>query len=183
VSNTGATSTTAPPPHARTTGDTPTDKKSQPLTDAEFLAQQANDAKAALAAAFAELKQSAKNVGDVTLWTQRYPWMATGAAAVAGFVASYTLVPGSRAEAKEQWEHIKAAVGASKQGSPATVQVNGEEYELHQVSEKAEDAGKGIVATLIAEGMKLLRPMLAALVANATAQPADTNGDGAPDEA
>ena len=69
-------------------------KKRHYNTDDEhvFLAQQAADAKIAIRRTVADMQESAKEIVNVTWWTQHYPWYAVGAAAVLGFVAASTAV-------------------------------------------------------------------------------------------
>ena len=56
-----------------------------------FLAQQAADAKTAIQHTVADMQVTAKEVANISWWTQQYPWYAVGAAAVLGFVASSVL--------------------------------------------------------------------------------------------
>ena len=59
-----------------------------------FLAQQAADAKTAMQYMVADMQVTAKEVANISWWTQQYPWYAVGAATVLGFVtATYVLAP------------------------------------------------------------------------------------------
>ena len=64
-------------------------KKRQYDTNDErvFLAQQAADAKTAMQHTVTDMQATAKEVANISWWTQQYPWYAVGAAAVLGFVA------------------------------------------------------------------------------------------------
>jgi hypothetical protein len=64
--------------------------------EAVFLQQQATDAQAAIQQTLAEMQEHAKAAVDVRWWTQQYPWIAVGAAAVLGFVATSALTRGAR---------------------------------------------------------------------------------------
>jgi hypothetical protein len=63
------------------------------LSEAEFLAREVQDAKAALAHAVADLKSGLTSSADLRLWVKHYPWAALGAATVAGFAAAATITP------------------------------------------------------------------------------------------
>jgi hypothetical protein len=73
----------------------PADKRIETsrLSEAEFLAQEIAEAKAALSRAVTELKLDAASAGDLRKWTQRYPWAAVGTAAVVGFAAAAAVTP------------------------------------------------------------------------------------------
>ena len=57
-----------------------------------FLAQQAADAKTAMQHTVADMQATAKEVADISWWTQQYPWYAVGAATVLGFVAATSVL-------------------------------------------------------------------------------------------
>jgi ElaB/YqjD/DUF883 family membrane-anchored ribosome-binding protein len=57
-----------------------------------FLAQQAADAKTAMQHTVADMQVTAKEVANISWWTQQYPWYAVGAAAVLGFVAASSVL-------------------------------------------------------------------------------------------
>ena len=69
-------------------------KKQHYNTDDErvFLAQQAADAKTAMQHTVADMQVTAKEVANISWWTQQYPWYAVGAAAVLGFVAATSVL-------------------------------------------------------------------------------------------
>jgi hypothetical protein len=64
--------------------------------EAVFLQQQATDAKTAIQQTLAEMQEHARAAVDVRWWTQQYPWIAVGAAAVLGFVATSVLTRDGR---------------------------------------------------------------------------------------
>jgi hypothetical protein len=57
-----------------------------------FLAQQAADAKTAIQHTVADMQATAKEVANVSWWTQQYPWYAVGAATVLGFIAATSVL-------------------------------------------------------------------------------------------
>ena len=69
-------------------------KKRQYDTNDEriFLAQQAADAKTAMQHTVADMQATAKEVANISWWTQQYPWYAVGAATVLGFVAATSVL-------------------------------------------------------------------------------------------
>src|SRR6187455_580325 len=91
---TATTSSSAPASAAANATANPAD-----LTEAQFLQQQAELAKAAIARTFqrfaAELGQGANPIE----WAKEYPWISVGAAAVAGFVAANVLIPSKEDQA------------------------------------------------------------------------------------
>ena len=61
------------------------------------LADQASNARLALAQAFQDMDRTLRLVDDVRSCTKRHPWLVTGSAVVAGFVAGVVLTPSARA--------------------------------------------------------------------------------------
>jgi len=62
-----------------------------------FLAQQAADAKTAMQHTVADMQTTAKEVANISWWTQQYPWYAVGAATALGFIAATSvLAPADR---------------------------------------------------------------------------------------
>jgi ElaB/YqjD/DUF883 family membrane-anchored ribosome-binding protein len=80
--------------HSDTTLLTEPQKKRHYDTNDErvFLAQQAADAKTAIQHTAADMQATAKEVANVSWWTQQYPWYAVGAATVLGFIAATSVL-------------------------------------------------------------------------------------------
>jgi len=57
-----------------------------------FLAQQAADAKTAMQHTVADMQATAKEVANISCWTQQYPWYAVGAATALGFLAATSVL-------------------------------------------------------------------------------------------
>jgi len=57
-----------------------------------FLAQQAADAKAAMQHTVVDMQATAKEVANISWWTQQYPWYAVGAATALGFLAATSVL-------------------------------------------------------------------------------------------
>src|SRR5579862_8238473 len=62
------------------------------LSEAEFLEKQAHDAQAAISKVLQDLKAKVGQGVDPKAWAREHPWIAVGAAAVAGFAATSALV-------------------------------------------------------------------------------------------
>jgi hypothetical protein len=56
-----------------------------------------------------ELTQNFKAIGDPHLWTQQFPWMSVGIAAVAGFMVAGAVAPPRQKAAEEVQPSVKSA--------------------------------------------------------------------------
>jgi hypothetical protein len=63
------------------------------LSEADYLAREVSDAKAALLNTIGELRNGMASSADLRAWARRYPWAAVGAASVAGFAAGTAVTP------------------------------------------------------------------------------------------
>jgi hypothetical protein len=151
----------------------PQNSKSAPEpTEAEYLAAQAHDAAAAIGAAFSSFKTDLSQGLDPKGLAKQHPWIAIGAAAVAGFAAASTLVPSKEEQALKKLSRIEQALRPepfSAPPRPAPAEQTGEPQSL-----------KGRV---FAEILAALKPALSsALAAYAATRPAPdpqpTNGNG-----
>ena len=81
-------------PHSDTALLTEPQKKRQYDTNDErvFLAQQAADAKTAMQHTVTDMQATAKEVANISWWTQQYPWYAVGAATALGFIAATSVL-------------------------------------------------------------------------------------------
>src|SRR5256885_5718799 len=110
-SSSAATSTSAQkkaddPQQNKPSGEKPKEATG-PLSESDYLAKQAEDARLAMATAWADLKHSLANGADVRNWTKQYPWIATSTALAAGVAAGYFLTPRDKDEFQEMWEKLK----------------------------------------------------------------------------
>src|SRR5918998_1038116 len=80
------------------------------LSEAEYLTQQAENAKAAIAAAMKELTAKLGEGVNPIDWAKRYPWASVGASAVAGFVAASLLIPSKEQQALARLAKIERAL-------------------------------------------------------------------------
>lgn len=84
--------------------------------EAGYVAQQAEDARAAIGHTLHAIASDLKESVDVRLWAKEHPWMTVGAAATAGFVAACVFVPTREDQALKRLSKIEKALRPS---SPA----------------------------------------------------------------
>ncbi|MEX0714678.1 MAG: hypothetical protein WD278_20235 [Pirellulales bacterium] len=94
------------------------------MSESEYLAQQAADAKAAMSRTIEELSQSLKDSADPRYWTRQHPWAAVGAALAGGFVAATVLVPrkqerGGEVRRRDEFEVLDGQPEAAADGDEA----------------------------------------------------------------
>ena len=160
-SSAGRSAATPPPPNADH------DKNSASLSEAEFLAQEAARARAAIAGAFADLRKSVKSTVDPQALTRDHPWIAISTAAVAGFAAAVTLIPTKEQQALRALAELERARRAPPQPDAAT-------SDKH---EEREGILGGLFGTILAEALKTLRPLITTLITTSIKNAA---GAGAP---
>lgn len=90
---------------------------------------------------------------DPKAWAKEHPWIAIGAAAVAGFAATAALVPSKEEQALKKLAAIERALNA---GRERVAESNGD---------GKHEKGGGMLKTILGEAAGLLRPMLASFVA------------------
>ena len=83
------------------------------LSEADYLAREVEDAKAALARTLAELKNGLSTSANLRLWVKHYPWAALGAASVAGFAAATAITPAAGESLSEKMSRLKSNVRES----------------------------------------------------------------------
>jgi hypothetical protein len=137
-----------------TSGTKPLDPETPPerLSEAEYLAQQAETAKLALAHAWEQVKVRLGQGVAPSEWAKEYPWIAVGAAAVAGFVATAALVPSKEEQALKKLAAIERALNP---GPPR------EEEHSNGNSKKA---GAGLMGTILHEVLNIARPVLLSMM-------------------
>ena len=94
-----------------TTSPTGQQAEESKVSEADYVTQQAEQAKRAIAAVIGDMKDAISGSADVREWTRQYPWMLTGTAAVAGFVAGVAVTPPKEESFKdffgEKWQELK----------------------------------------------------------------------------
>lgn len=146
-----ATSTSVPPNRDREKSE----RDLSGLSESEFLAREAEDAKRAVRHTLDDLKHSLATTADVRQWTKKYPWIAAGTAIAAGVAAGYVLTPRDRDEAREMWEKLKEKLTAAQAEVPAEAQV------------AATKQQSSLLGTILREAIKLAGPIIAGVVASA----------------
>lgn len=168
ASNSGATSATAP------TKREPSNKPPGALSEAEYLARQAEDARLAMARAWGDLKHSLASGADVRLWAQRYPWIATSTALAAGVALGYALTPRDRDEFQEMWEKLKEKLsGAGKDGKAVYVEAAGA---------KPAQPHPSLLGTILREAVKSVVPLVTSMVGAAIGGAEATSHNGHDEE-
>jgi hypothetical protein len=169
-------------------------EKNEP-TESEFLAQEAERAKAAMAQAWSDAKDKAIEGLDPRVWTGNHPWYALTGAALAGFVAAYSLTPTKEQQILRKIAQINRAIAgvdpdADVDAVPAseTATVAGQRVKVTEASSAdADHAGRkpGILGMLGRELVKAIGPSImssiTAAVAAKTAAQQDGNGHPTPD--
>jgi hypothetical protein len=165
------TSRTAPPKPSGAQADP---KK---VTEADFLAREQAQARAAISGVLADMKQALAQGADLKEWTRQHPWILMGGATVAGALAGMLLTPTKEESLKEffekKWESLKGTA------SPAA-----EDFEQSARAAAAQpqpqEQHSSILTTIIREAMKVVGPTLGGLISGAIAGQQAGADDGAP---
>jgi len=87
------------------------------VPEADYLTRQQEQAREAIGGVLADMKKALAEGADVREWTRQHPWILTGTATVAGFVAGMLVVPPKKESFKEyfeeKWESFKDAMTPS----------------------------------------------------------------------
>jgi hypothetical protein len=145
----------------------PSDEQSASLSEADFLKQEAGRAKAAIGRALTELGENLKATANPHQLTRDHPWVAVSSAAIAGFAAAVTMVPSKQQQALRALAQLERARSAPPPAPAAT-------------SDKAAAMG-GIGGTVVAEALKMLRPLLTTLLSAGVGRVAG-GGNGPPSD-
>ena len=158
----------------------PTDTTQAPadakLSESDFLKEESERAREAINKTVVDMKAALGRAADPHRLTHDHPFIAVGAAAVAGFAAAATLVPSRQQQAMRTLAAIEKAL-KQPAADPA------------KADEKKEVAAGGWIGIVLAEVMKLLRPLLTTLISsslsgmNSTPNDGDANGEAASAEA
>jgi hypothetical protein len=155
ASSTGRTSSNAPR----------TPRNETPLSEADFLARQAADAKAAIGAVVNDLKRDLAQGADPRAWMQVAPWTTLAAAAVGGFVAAAAVVPSKEQQTLRRLRKIEEALKPKRHVEDA---VNGDGVR------KVESGQGSFLAGLAGQILRSVQPVLmSALTAGITAKTVD----------
>jgi len=141
------------------------------LTESQYLAKQAADAKAAISNSIAELGRELSQSADPRAWMQVHPWATLGAAAVAGFAAAGLMVPSKEEQALNRLAKLEAALNVKDHNG------NGH-HNPDRNSSKPESPSLlvKLAHTALTAAQPLISSVIAGMTANMTAQP-DPNAD------
>jgi hypothetical protein len=154
----------------------PTKETTGPLSEQEFLAKEAEQARLAMAQAWADLKHSLASGVDVRNWTKQYPWIATSTAMAAGVAAGYFLTPRDKDEFKEMWEKLKEKL-SGPHADPSAVYVD-------PARAAAPQQRSSLLGSILREAVKTATPLVTSMVGAAIrgGQAASHNGHDEPPE-
>jgi hypothetical protein len=161
-------------------------------TETDFLAQEAERAKAAVTQAWADAKAKAMQGLDPRVWTASHPWYALTGAALTGFIAAYSLTPTKEQQILRKIARINRAIaggdpdadvdGVSDTAAAAhTAEVGGRRVKVAEgsVGEDHPSRTSGMLGMIGRELVKAIGPSImssitAAIAAKTAAE--DTNG-------
>lgn len=136
--------------------------------EAAFLAQQAADAKAAIARTLSELGNGLGQAVNVAGLTRQFPWATLGASAVAGFVATAMLVPSKEDQALKRLAKIERALNP-----PPPPKKEGSEEDHGAGAQQYKAGRQSFTRTIMGEVIKAVQPaLLSMLTAGVTAHAA-----------
>jgi len=147
------------------------------LTEAQYLQEQAANAKAALKQTLTDFGQHLAGGVDLRNWAAKYPWWTVGGAAVAGFVAATVAVPSKEQQALKK---LAAYERALRPPEPAKHVGDGNGHD----GDGAKTEKKGLFASIAGDVIKSLGPALISAVtagmgAQAATEGATANGNAA----
>jgi len=161
-SNDSKSSKKAPPP---TPGDS-----TPKATEAQFLAQQAVDAKAAISRTLSDLGTSLGNGANLSAWTREYPWLTLGATTVAGFVAAAAIVPSKEQQALRRLAKIERALNPEP---PKKKKSDSEDGDGQDDVKRFQSGRQSFMRSVLGEVIKAVQPaVLSMLTAGVTAHAA-----------
>ncbi|MGH7215534.1 MAG: hypothetical protein ACREIT_12280 [Tepidisphaeraceae bacterium] len=162
----GTTSPSAPQPRAKSASDA-RDEAGKKLTEATFLTEQAANAKAAIAQTIDEIKAHLAHGVDPKALTRDYPWVAVGAAAIAGFTAATMIVPSREEQALKRLAALEKAL--HPQTSPPSPGAGTDSAAQYQAGHTS--FWGGVARELFGAVKPALLSMLTAGIAGAAAKP------------
>jgi hypothetical protein len=138
------------------------------LSEAEYLHQQADEAKAAIGAALADARSAMAEGLDPREWTRRYPLVAVGSALAAGFVATVLAIPSHKRRELKQMEKLRAAL------HPEAAHGDHEKPKPEKASPEP-----SFWFNILRESLRLIRPVLLSAVTAAFSRSSKASQDGA----
>ena len=149
------------------------------LSEADYLAREVADARAALTQSLAGLKLGVTNSADIRQWVKYYPWASLGAATAAGFAAAAAVTPAKGESINDKISRLRrngqpisaddSATAPTQINSPRRASVS------DQLISSVFDLAKVLVQTLIVATLQ--RPAAAENPAPAPAESRATSMD------
>jgi hypothetical protein len=139
--------------HSEQTSDESAQGTSSPdaVSDADFLAREIEDAKAALSSSLADLRSSAAASVDLSAWARAYPWPTVAASAAAGFaVAALVMSKSKKSDVPAESGGDTADVSPHAAGKNATA---GRSF-LRSICFAAFDLAKLLIETLLVTAVR-----------------------------
>ncbi len=160
VSTTAPTRGSAAPSTPPNNNNKPDAKHPAEPTEAQFLDQQAQQAKDALSRTLSLIGKNLGQSVDPRAWAQEHPWLTLAGAAVGGFVAACAVVPTKEDQAIKRLARIERAIAPKP---PVVVAADGDS-DRHP-------ANKGVVHGLLNQVLKSIQPaIMSAITAGITAK-------------
>ena len=152
--------------------DKPAPKPGEPVaktaSEGEFLAQQAVDAKAAIARTLSQIGTDLGNGLGPSAVMRTHPWLALGASTVAGFVATTVLVPSREDRALRKLARIERAL--NPEPPPQKHEADGEGEGKPANARGYKSGRSSFMRSLMGEVLKTVQPaLLSMLTAGVTA--------------
>ncbi len=135
------------------------------MSEADYLAQQASAAQAAIMGALADLKADLGRGADPRVWMKSHPWITLASVAMAGFAAA-TVVPTKEQQALRKLEAIERAIYGHRHHE--STEKNGEHAES---AHGAAPATGGFMGLVIRELISAVKPALISLVTSRMSPP------------
>jgi hypothetical protein len=134
------------------------------LSEAQFLQQQAELAKEAIARTFKQVTAGLGQGANPVEWAKEYPWVSVGAAAVAGFVAANMLIPSKEDQALKKLARLERALSA-----PPPPVIDGS-------TPDKDPAKHGVLYGLMNQALKAIQPAIISAITAHVAKNEPTNG-------
>ena len=151
----------------------PRDNPSAPVSEADYIARQTAEARAAISNTINAISTDMKDTVDIRLWTKQYPWLAVGAAVCAGFAAACAVVPSKKEEEKLNWEAVARHLRPEpKPEPPLTRETDGQGTQAFATGRRS--FWTGIALELISAVRPLIMSALTAGLAAKAGQPAES---------
>ena len=142
--------------HSEQTSDETGQGTSSPdaVSDAEYLAREIADAKAALSRSLADLKSSAAASVDLAAWARAYPWPTIAASAATGFAVAALIMSKSKKSATPADSASDDVAGASPHVASEPPKAAAGRPFLRSISFAVFDLAKLLIETLVVTAIR-----------------------------